>query len=277
MSGEKKRLMMFVGVMFAVLVLLFTWTLIEEKYDRTVGTEIMPDVTLAPTETVTPSPTPNVTRLPVTIVVVTTKPIARPTAEPTATPTVEPTTTPIPEPTATPILEPTARPTAVPTATPTPESIATPDNSQKAEQIKNELSKLTQMGGIYIDYSVKTKHDLYENLDIEGVNSQMLFEELRKPFESGIAGWTKMNFEESNSSIEMLSKALDSSICLICDRVCIAESQENSEQILSLFDCIEQEGEFETANSLLLNYLYEYTALNSKNPSERLILVCNCE
>lgn len=273
MSEEKKRLMVFVGVMFIILVLLFMWVFVGERYDKIVEPVKTPDVTLASTETVSPSATPDVTRLPATIVIVTAEPTITPTPEPTATPTAEPTATPTVEPTATP----TATPTVVPTATPTAEPTATPDSSQKVEQIKKEFSKLTQMGGIYIDYSVKAKHDLYETFDIEGVDSKTLFEELRKPFENGIAGWTKMSFEESNSSIEMLSKALDSSICPLCDRVYIAESQENSKQISSLFDRIGQEGELETVNKLLLNYLYEYTALNSQNLSERLILACNCE
>lgn len=220
-----------------------------------------PEITITPTNTPVVTPTPRAT--PQTIIIVTA------TSVPTATPAPELTVIPTPVPTAT--------PTAESIATPAPEPIVTPDNSQKVEQIKNELSKLTLMGGIYIDYSVKTKHDLYETLYIEGVDPEMLFGELRKPFEKGIAIWTNMSFNESHSSVEMLSKALNSSICPICDRVCIAERQENFKQISSLFERIEQEGEFETANSLLLDYLYEYTALNSQNPSERLILACNCE
>lgn len=224
-----------------------------------------PEITITSTNTPVVTSTTRVT--PQTIIIVTVAPTA--TSVPTATPAPELTVIPTPVPTATPTVE--------SIATPAPEPIVTSNNSQKVEQIKNELSKLTLMGGIYIDYSVKTKHDLYETLDIEGVDSEMLFGELRKPFEKGIAIWTNMSFNESHSSIEMLSKALNSSICPICGRVCIAERQENFKQISSLFERMEQEGEFETANSLLLDYLYEYTALNSQNPSERLILACNCE
>lgn len=232
-----------------------------------------PEITI--TLTNTPVVTSNTRATPQTIIIVTMGPTA--TSVPAATSVPEPTVIPTPVPTATPTAEPIATPTPESIATSTLEPIVAPNNLQKVEQIKNELSKLTLMGGIYVDYSAKPKHDLYEILDVEGVDSQTLFEELRKPFEKGIAIWTDMSFNESNSSAEMISKALNSSICPICDRVCITEKQDNFKQILSLFERIEREGEFETANRLLLNYLYEYTALNPQNSSERLILACNCE
>lgn len=264
MSEKSSRLL--IGILSVIicilLILVFIFTEMNNQ-DKLQNTEATPTITA----TVSPIPTLESTKRPTTIIIVTMAPTATPTAEPTATSTAEPTATPTAEPTATPTTNPTATPTAEPT-----------DNNVNAiEKIWKELSKITLDGGVYIDYEMKSKHDLYAFIDIEGISDDVLFNELKKPFLEGIVNWTNMQFVENNSSIDALSEALNSSICPICDRVEIHENAGNSQSVLKLFEQIVYEGEYKSANEILLNYLYEHTAMNPNNPSERLILTCDCE
>lgn len=220
-----------------------------------------PEVTLIATPIATVTPTSESTKRPTTIIIVT----MTPTVTPTATPTIEFTATPTVDQTATPTIEPTLTLT---TAEPT-------DNN--VEKIRKELSKLTMDGGIYIDYDMQSKHDLYESINVVGISDDVLFSELKKPFLDGIVNWTNMQFVKNNSSIAALSEALNCSICSNCGRVLIRENHNNLISALNLFEQISNESNFKVANDILLNYLYEYTTMNPTNPNERLILACKCE
>lgn len=216
-------------------------------------------VTPAPTETVTVMATP--TQVPETPVSTET-PVVTP--EPTAIPTEEPTTVPTT----------TVIPTEIPTTVPTEKPQITPVPEEKYTSVDRELSKITIMGGVYPDYNSAPSYDLYSYIDVNGLDQARLFKIMRKPFESGIAQWTDMKFT-SGSAIDMLSFALNSSICENCGRAKISEASTDSSQITAIFDEIERSGDQEVANRLLLDYLYKYTRQNPNNPTERLIISCN--
>ena len=274
---SKKSIYQLVGCIILVIVVL----LVTGKVQKT-NSVVVPTAT--PTATLVPTATPTPTITPITIVIVT--PVPTNTPIPTEVPTATPTPIPTEVPTATPTLVPTEVPTAtpspipteVPTATPTVEPTATPQITavpeEKYTSIDRELSKITIMGGIYPDYSSKQSYDLYNYFDINGLDQSRLFEIIRKPFESGIAQWTDMKFT-SGSAIDMLSFALNSSICENCGRIKISESPVNLSQITAIFDAIEKNGNQEVANRILLDYLYKYTRQNPNNPTERLIISCN--
>ena len=274
---SKKSIYQLVGCIILVIVVL----LVTGKVQKT-NSVVVPTAT--PTAALVPTVTPTPTTTSITIVIVT--PVPTNTPIPTEVPTATPTLVPTEVPTATPTLVPTEVPTAtpspipteVPTATPTVEPTATPQITavpeEKYTSIDRELSKITIMGGIYPDYSFKQSYDLYNYFDINGLDQSRLFEIIRKPFESGIAQWTDMKFT-SGSAIDMLSFALNSSICENCGRIKISESPVNLSQITAIFDAIERNGNQEVANRILLDYLYKYTRQNPNNPTERLIISCN--
>ena len=274
---SKKSIYQLVGCIILVIVVLLVTGKVQKTNSVVVPTAT-PTAALVPTVTLTPTTTS------ITIVIVT--PVPTNTPIPTEVPTATPTLVPTEVPTATPTLVPTEVPTAtpspipteVPTATPTVEPTATPQITavpeEKYTSIDRELSKITIMGGIYPDYSSKQSYDLYNYFDINGLDQSRLFEIMRKPFESGIAQWTDMKFT-SGSAIDMLSFALNSSICENCGRIKISESPVNLSQITAIFDAIERNGNQEVANRILLDYLYKYTRQNPNNPTERLIISCN--
>ena len=274
---SKKSIYQLVGCIILVIVVLF----VTGKVQKT-NSVVVPTAT--PTAALVPTVTPTPTTTSITIVIVT--PVPTNTPIPTEVPTATPTLVPTEVPTATPTLVPTEVPTAtpspipteVPTATPTVEPTATPQITavpeEKYTSIDRELSKITIMGGIYPDYSSKQSYDLYNYFDMNGLDQSRLFEIIRKPFESGIAQWTDMKFT-SGSAIDMLSFALNSSICENCGRIKISESPVNLSQITAIFDAIERNGNQEVANRILLDYLYKYTRQNPNNPTERLIISCN--
>lgn len=262
---SKKSIYQLVGCIILVIVVL----LVTGKVQKT-NSVVVPTAT--PTATLVPTVTPTPTTTSITIVIVT--PVPTNTPIPTEVPAATPTLVPTEVPTATP----SPIPTEVPTATPTVEPTATPQitavSEEKYTSIDRELSKITIMGGIYPDYSSKQSYDLYNYFDINGLDQSRLFEIIRKPFESGIAQWTDMKFT-SGSAIDMLSFALNSSICENCGRIKISESPANLSQITAIFDAIEKNGNQEAANRILLDYLYRYTGQNPDNYSERLIIACN--
>lgn len=228
-------------------------------------------VTPAPTETVTVMATP--TQVPETPVSTETPVVTpEPTAILTEEPTTVPTTTVIP--TEIPTTVPTEMPTVEPTEVPTEEPQITPVPEEKYTSVDRELSKITIMGGVYPDYNSAPSYDIYSYIDVNGLDQARLFKIMRKPFESGIAQWTDMKFT-SGSAIDMLSFALNSSICENCGRAKISEASTDSSQITAIFDEIERSGDQEVANRLLLDYLYKYTRQNPNNPTERLIISCN--
>ena len=262
---SKKSIYQLVGCIILVIVVL----LVTGKVQKT-NSVVVPTAT--PTAALVPTVTPTPTTTSITIVIVT--PVPTNTPIPTEVPTATPTLVPTEVPTATPTLVPTEVPTATPTVEPTatPQITAVPE--EKYTSIDRELSKITIMGGIYPDYSSKQSYDLYNYFDINGLDQSRLFEIIRKPFESGIAQWTDMKFT-SGSAIDMLSFALNSSICENCGRIKISESPVNLSQITAIFDAIERNGNQEVANRILLDYLYKYTRQNPNNPTERLIISCN--
>ena len=250
---SKKSIYQLVGCIILVIVVL----LVTGKVQKT-NSVVVPTAT--PTAALVPTVTPTPTTTSITIVIVT--PVPTNTPIPTEVPTATPSPIPTEVPTATPTVEPTA----------TPQITAVPE--EKYTSIDRELSKITIMGGIYPDYSSKQSYDLYNYFDINGLDQSRLFEIIRKPYESGIAQWTDMKFT-SGSAIDMLSFALNSSICENCGRIKISESPVNLSQITAIFDAIERNGNQEVANRILLDYLYKYTRQNPNNPTERLIISCN--
>ncbi len=270
---SKKSIYQLVGCIILVIVVL----LVTGKVQKT-NSVIVPTATLVPTVTPTPTTTP------ITIVIVTPVPTNTPiptevsTATPTPIPTEVPTVTPTLVPTEVPTATPSPIPTEVPTATPTVEPTATPQITAVPEErytsIDRELSKITIMGGIYPDYSSKQSYDLYNYFDINGLDQSRLFKIIQKPFESGIAQWIDLKFA-SGSAIDVLTNALNSSICENCGRIKISKVPTDSSQITAIFDEIERSGDQETANRILLDYLYKYTRQNPDNSSERLIIACN--
>lgn len=274
---SKKSIYQLVGCIILVIVVLLVTGKVQKTNSVVVPTAT-PTATLAPTATLTPTTTP------ITIVIVTPVPTNTPiptevpTATPTPIPTEVPTVTPTSVPTEVPTATPSPIPTEVPTATPTVEPIATPQITavpeEKYTSVDRELSKITIMGGIYPDYSSKQSYDLYNYFDINGLDQSRLFEIIRKPFESGITQWTDMKFT-SGSAIDVLTNALNSSICENCGRIKISKVPTDSSQITAIFDEIERSGDQETANRILLDYLYRYTRQNPDNYSERLVIACN--
>ena len=250
---SKKSIYQLVGCIILVIVVL----LVTGKVQKT-NSVVVPTAT--PTAALVPTVTPTPTTTSITIVIVT--PVPTNTPIPTEVPTATPSPIPTEVPTATPTVEPTA----------TPQITAVPE--EKYTSIDRELSKITIMGGIYPDYSSKQSYDLYNYFDINGLDQSRLFEIIRKPFESGVTQWTEMKFS-SGSAIDMLSFALNSSICENCGRIKISESPVNLSQITAIFDAIERNGNQEVANRILLDYLYKYTRQNPNNPTERLIISCN--
>lgn len=274
---SKKSIYQLVGCIILVIVVL----LVTGKVQKT-NSVVVPTAT--PTATLAPTATPTPTTTPITIVIVTPVPTNTPiptevpTATPTPIPTEVPTVTPTSVPTEVPTATPSPIPTEVPTATPTVEPTATPQITavpeEKYTSVDRELSKITIMGGIYPDYSSKQSYDLYNYFDINGLDQSRLFEIIRKPFESGIAQWIDMKFA-SGSAIDVLTNALNSSICENCGRIKISKVPTDSSQITAIFDEIERSGDQETANRILLDYLYRYTRQNPDNYSERLVIACN--
>lgn len=274
---SKKSIYQLVGCIILVIVVL----LVTGKVQKT-NSVVVPTAT--PTATLAPTVTPTPTTTPITIVIVTPVPTNTPiptevpTATPTPIPTEVPTVTPTSVPTEVPTATPSPIPTEVPTATPTVEPTATPQITavpeEKYTSVDRELSKITIMGGIYPDYSSKQSYDLYNYFDINGLDQSRLFEIIRKPFESGIAQWIDMKFA-SGSAIDVLTNALNSSICENCGRIKISKVPTDSSQITAIFDEIERSGDQETANRILLDYLYRYTRQNPDNYSERLVIACN--
>lgn len=267
---SRRSAYLLVGCVILLLVVLFV-TGKTQKTDSIVAPTAMPTATLDSTATATPT-IPSIT-----IVIVTPVPTETPTQVPeTQVPTETPVVT--PEPTAVPTEVPTAEPTAtvIPTVAPTtpPVTQVPEDTEKKYATVDEELRKLTIMEGIYPDYSSAPSYDLYTYIDVNGLDQARLFKIMRKPFESGIAQWTDMKFT-SGSAIDMLSFALNSSICEYCGRIKITESPANLSQITAIFDAIEKNGNQETANRILLDYLYKYTRQNPNNPTERLIISCN--
>ena len=250
---SKKSIYQLVGCIILVIVVL----LVTGKVQKT-NSVVVP--TAAPTATLAPTVTPTPTTTPITIVIVT--PVPTNTPIPTEVPTATPSPIPTEVPTATPTVEPTA----------TPQITAVPE--EKYTSVDRELSKITIMGGIYPDYSSKQSYDLYNYFDINGLDQSRLFEIIRKPFESGITQWTDMKFT-SGSAIDVLTNALNSSICENCGRIKISKVPTDSSQITAIFDEIERSGDQETANRILLDYLYRYTRQNPDNYSERLVIACN--
>lgn len=250
---SKKSIYQLVGCIILVIVVL----LVTGKVQKT-NSVVVPTAT--PTATLAPTATPTPTTTPITIVIVT--PVPTNTPIPTEVPTATPSPIPTEVPTATPTVEPTA----------TPQITAVPE--EKYTSVDRELSKITIMGGIYPDYSSKQSYDLYNYFDINGLDQSRLFEIIRKPFESGIAQWIDMKFA-SGSAIDVLTNALNSSICENCGRIKISKVPTDSSQITAIFDEIERSGDQETANRILLDYLYRYTRQNPDNYSERLVIACN--
>lgn len=274
---SKKSIYQLVGCIILVIVVL----LVTGKVQKT-NSVVVPTAT--PTATLAPTVTPTPTTTPITIVIVTPVPTPTPiptevpTATPTSIPTEVPTVTPTSVPTEVPTATPSPIPTEVPTATPTVEPTATLQipavPEEKYISVDRELSKITIMGGIYPDYSSKQSYDLYNYFDINDLDQSRLFEIIRKPFESGIAQWIDMKFA-SGSAIDVLTNALNSSICENCGRIKISKVPTDSSQITAIFDEIERSGDQETANRILLDYLYRYTRQNPDNYSERLVIACN--
>ncbi len=274
---SKKSIYQLVGCIILVIVVL----LVTGKVQKT-NSVVVPTAT--PTATLAPTVTPTPTTTPITIVIVTPVPTPTPiptevpTATPTPIPTEVPTVTPTSVPTEVPTATPSPIPTEVPTATPTVEPTATLQipavPEEKYISVDRELSKITIMGGIYPDYSSKQSYDLYNYFDINDLDQSRLFEIIRKPFESGIAQWIDMKFA-SGSAIDVLTNALNSSICENCGRIKISKVPTDSSQITAIFDEIERSGDQETANRILLDYLYRYTRQNPDNYSERLVIACN--
>ena len=265
---SRRSAYLLVGCVILLLVVLFV-TSKTQKTDSIVAPTAMPTATATPT---IPS---------ITIVIVTTVPTETPTQVPeTQVPTETPVVT--PEPTAVPTEVPTAEPTAtvvpteVPTVAPTtpPVTQVPEDTEKKYATVEEELRKFTIMEGIYPDYSSAPSYDLYSYIDVNGLDQARLFKIMRKPFESGIAQWTDMKFT-SGSAIDVLTNALNSSICENCGRIKISKVSTDSSQITAIFDEIERSGDQETANRILLDYLYKYTRQNPDNSTERLIIACN--
>lgn len=274
---SKKSIYQLVGCIILVIVVL----LVTGKVQKT-NSVVVPTAT--PTATLAPTVTPTPTTTPITIVIVTPVstntpiptevPTATPTPIPTEVPTVTPTSVPTEVPTATPSPIPAEVPTAIPTVEPTATLQIPAVPEEKYISVDRELSKITIMEGIYPDYSSKQSYDLYNYFDINGLDQSRLFEIIRKPFESGIAQWIDMKFA-SGSAIDVLTNALNSSICENCGRIKISKVPTDSSQITAIFDEIERSGDQETANRILLDYLYRYTRQNPDNYSERLVIACN--
>ena len=292
---SKRSLYVLIGCIVLAVVLVAFGIANNQRTSLEPTPNVTPRVTAVPTATPVPTPTP------ITIRIVTPEPTQTPmlveviTPVPTETVTATETPTQVPEtqvPTETPVVtpEPTAVPTEVPTAEPTATVIPTDvptvapttppvtqvpeDTEKKYATVEEELRKLTIMEGIYPDYSSAPSYDLYTYIDVNGLDQVRLFKIMRKPFESGIAQWTDMRFS-SGSVIDMLTNALNSSICENCGRIKISDAPTDSSQITTIFDEIERSGDQETANRILLDYLYKYTRQNPNNPTERLIISCN--
>lgn len=274
---SKKSIYQLVGCIILVIVVLLVTGKVQKTNSVVVPTAT-PTATLAPTVTPTPTTTPItiviVTPVPTNTPIPTEVPTATPTPIPTEVPTVTPTSVPTEVPTATPSPIPAEVPTAIPTVEPTATLQIPAVPEEKYISVDRELSKITIMEGIYPDYSSKQSYDLYNYFDINGLDQSRLFEIIRKPFESGIAQWIDMKFA-SGSAIDVLTNALNSSICENCGRIKISKVPTDSSQITAIFDEIERSGDQETANRILLDYLYRYTRQNPDNYSERLVIACN--
>lgn len=293
---SKRSLYVLIGCIVLAVVLVAFGIANNQRTSLEPTPNVTPRVTAVPTATPVPTPTP------ITIRIVTPEPTQTPmlveviTPVPTETVTATETPTQVPEtqvPTETPVVtpEPTAVPTEVPTAEPTATVIPTEvptvapttppvtqvpeDTEKKYATVEEELRKLTIMEGIYPDYSSAPSYDLYSYIDVNALDQARLFKIMRKPFESGIAQWTWTDMKFSGSAIDILSNTLNSSICENCGRVKISEAPTDSSQITAIFDEIERSGDQETANRILLDYLYKYTRQNPSNPTERLIISCN--
>ena len=217
-------------------------------------------------------------RPPLVVIRVTPTPnVVTPTKEPTSTPTEKPTEEPTKEPTSAPTENPTDVPTTSPEEGPTnPPVVVVPTQApvEPYAPIEYEMNAITMSGGIYPDYAVEAKKDLYNYISTDGLDANIIFELVSRPFKNGIAVWTDMNFDSSKNAYEQLDFALKSSICEVCGRVVIKERPENQTAIMAVFSAIEQTGEYEQVNKLLLEYLYNYTVRNEANPNERLIIGC---
>lgn len=292
---SKRSLYVLIGCIVLAVVLVAFGIANNQRTSLEPTPNVTPRVTAVPTATPVPTPTPITIRIvtpeptqtPMLVEVITPVPTETVTATETPTQVPEtqvPTETPVvtPEPTAVPtevpIAEPTATviPTEVPTVAPTtpPVTQVPEDTEKKYATVEEELRKLTIMEGIYPDYSSAPSYDLYTYIDVNGLDQVRLFKIMRKPFESGIAQWTDMRFS-SGSVIDMLTNALNSSICENCGRIKISDAPTDSSQITTIFDEIERSGDQETANRILLDYLYRYTRQNPDNYSERLVIACN--
>ena len=283
-----------VALMILVVVLFFECVINPRVEDKVVYIMVTPE----PTETTINQPT--LTPEPVYVIYGTPQPTPEPqiiyvTPEPTKEPQiVYVTSEPTPVITSEPVKNETKPTIVVITEAPTPEHVVTPqptvdpDLNGIYKSIEKEMTSLVMSGGIYPDYDSSPTNDfykyvegdginanLYKSLNEKGVDHEVLFSILRKPFEEGIAVWVPMEFVKDFSSINRLGFALECTICDSCERVVIENHPKNQNSISKLFDEIEKRGEYSEANELLLDYLCKYTVKNPNNPNERLIIACD--
>lgn len=239
--------------------------------------------TVEPTPVVTEAPTQVPTSVVTATPIVTSTPVAtetptiEPTTIPTAVPTTEPTVVPTEIPTAVPTTEPTVVPTEIPTAEPTivPTVAPTEDMNSYYAKIEKEMSTVASpRGGLYYDYETAPQYDLYDYIEVDNLDSNVLFDLLKKPFENGIAIWADMEFVAGDDAVNILSFALQSSICDSCGRVVMRSNPNGNNQISAIFDEIVQNGDCAKANQVLLDYLYKYT-VRTDSIHERLFITCN--
>ena len=288
MSSNKWLVWIAVLIMVIAIVIAFSAPKSDNDEIRYVYVTVTPEPVITYTPTVEPTPTIR----PIYVIRVTNDPTVEPTAVVTEAPTVEPTAVVTEAPTAEPTVvvtdAPTISPTAVvteaPTAEPTPVITVAPTKAPSfvivekpdSSKLEAELKTLVMMGGIYPEYTLVATYDLYDYIDVEGMEEDVLFNALRKPFEDAIANWTDMEFDFFELSVNRLSKALESSICKECERVKIINHPENADMISKTFDEISKKGEMDKANKLILDFLFANTIKNPDNPNERLFISCDC-
>lgn len=120
-------------------------------------------------------------------------------------------------------------------------------------------------------YSDGKARDFYASIRLEAVDQAELYKALKECFTNVIAHSIDMQFSYEGSAEDRLNNSLRSAVCGSCGRLRLTYNTNNTSEMAYLLSQIQNTGR---ANEIMLNFLQEYTCINSANSNERLLLTC---
>ena len=213
-----------------------------------------------PTFAPTSVPTQYITLAPQTVA-----PTPELTSAPTAAPTQQPTDVPTQQPTDAPTQQPTDAPTAEPTES--PEEIS----NKKIKRILGELNKAQSVGEVIPTRDMARSYDFRSYTDINSVNQQQLFNELKSFFVKVVAHSFEFNFQTGSTPENNLEASLKSGRG--SDGKLILGYDDSGENAAIMEEILCGITDYEKANSIMLSFINENTTSNPDNSNERLFIV----